>query len=228
MTEKLRQITEYVYNHAELFDRFELMYIRQYIQEVQEGRYDLFLPDVIRELFDYFHAITDDQDIYSGFLTLLQKEFPIEDRDIIEVGGGIFPCLGKKISLLQNYGSITVYDPRLSVYERGNSHLHLVRKEFSRYDDVGSANLIIGFMPCKGAEDLVDSATSNEIDFMVALCEGGPHGDIYDYFESDDEWIDSMLYRADRGIENHHMGTLGIQYLDEYEDPYPVIYNKRK
>ncbi len=228
MSEELQQVFQFVSEHPELFDSFERMYIKQYLQSVQEGRHDIFLPDVIRELFDYFHIVSEDQDIYSGFLTLLQEHFSIENANIIEVGGGILPCLGKKISLLQNHGTITIYDPRISIYETGNSRFHLIRDEFSRYTDVKNTDLMIGFMPCKGAEDLVESATQHEIDFMVALCEGGPHGDIYDYFESDDEWIDSMLYRASRGIEDHHMGTLGIHYLDKYEDPYPVIYNKRK
>ena len=86
---------------------------------------------------------------------------------------------------------------------------------------------MLAFMPCEPAETFIDAATENKIDFMLALCEGGPHGDEYDYFESDEEWLDSMIYRAKRGVKDNGMGTLGIQYLKKYEDPYPVIYNHR-
>ena len=100
-------------------------------------------------------------------------------------------------------------------------------------------NMGIGYTRVKGIKladteyitfiDIDDELSPDAIAKIVSNC-AVKKADlyIYDYFESDDEWIDSMLYRADRGIENHHMGTLGIQYLDEYEDPYPVIYNKRK
>lgn len=225
MNNKKQDVLEYVEKHPEIFDIFEKNYISQYIKD---GIDYLFLPDLIRELYDKFGLVEDDKNIYIGFLELLKDNFDVKDSSIIEVGGGIFPCLGKRISLMQDKGTITVYDPRISIYENGNRHLRLVRKNFSRYMDVNGTDLMIGFMPCKGAEELVQSATNNNVDFMVALCEGGPHGDIYDYFESDEEWIDSMLYRASRGIEDNGMGELGITYLEKYEDPYPVIYNKRR
>ena len=228
MLERIEEISDFVSSHSELFDPFETMYIKGYLKEVKEGRHDIFLPDLMRELFDHFQILSDDQDIYKGFVDMLQENFSMEDANILEVGGGIFPELARRISLLQNRGRITVYDPRLSVYEAGNTRMILVRKNFSQYDSLGLTDLMIGFMPCKGAEDLVSSATKNGVDFMVALCEGGLHGDIYDYFESDQEWIDSMLYRAERGISEHNMGSLVVEYLDQYEDPYPVIYNKRK
>ena len=225
MKKKKAEILKYVSDHAGLFDRFEKKYIEQYIEDDID---ELFLPDLIRELYDKFGIISDDKNIYIGFLDLLKDNFDVISSNIIEVGGGIFPCLGKRISLLKDKGIITIYDPRLSIYETGNRYMRLVREEFSRYMDVRDTDLIIGFMPCKGAEELVESATANNIDFMVALCEGGPHGDIYDYFESDQEWIDSMLYRASRGIEVNNMGKFKVTYLDKYDDPYPVIYNKRR
>lgn len=225
MKDKTGEILEYIARYPGIFDKYEEQYIIQYIED---GRDDVFLPDLIRELYDKFGIVSDDENIYVGFLNLLRDNFDVVDSNIIEVGGGIFPSLGRKISLMQNRGTITVYDPRLSRYEAGNIHMRLVRLNFSHYMDIGDTNLMIGFMPCKGAEELVQSATDNGVDFMVALCEGGPHGDMYDYFESDQEWIDSMLYRASRGIEDHNMGSLEITYLEKYEDPYPVIYNKRK
>ena len=219
-----QRILQYLSEHSELFDTYERMYINEY---VRLGVIDKFLPDVIRELYDKFAVIPDEDNIYLAFIELMKRHFDIENSHIIEVGGGIFPCLGRRISLLQNKGTITVYDPRLCKDEQENSHLYLRREKFDRNTPIGDTDLMIGFMPCKGAEALVESATSNEVDFIVALCEGGPHGDIYDYFESDEEWIHSILYRAERGIEDHDMGQLQVEYFKKYQNPYPIIYNKK-
>lgn len=224
MNEKKVKALEFVLSNRELFDEYELQYILHYIRSNYD---DLFLPDIIRELYDWFEITLDSQNIYLGFLDLLKENFNISDSHIIEVGGGILPCLGRKISLMQDMGSITVYDPRLRFCEKNDDSMKLVRSSFSVDTDIQDTNLLIGFMPCKGAEDLVKSATTHNVDFMVALCEGGLHGDIYDYFDSDEEWIDFILYLASRGIEDHSMGSLQIEYLKKYGDPYPVIYNKR-
>ena len=224
MDKDKQRILDFVKSYPEIFDEHEKKYIEYY---TGKGRDDLFLPDLIRELYDYFGIIPEEKNIYLGFIELLQSQFDIRDSHIIEVGGGIFPTLARRIARLQNRGTITVYDPMISAYESGNTKLELVRNNFTPSTDVSNTDLLIGFMPCKGAEDLIESATSHEIDFMVALCEGGLHGEPYDYFESDQEWIDNMFYRASRGIEDHQMGELGIQYMKKYANPYPVIYNKR-
>lgn len=223
--DKKQQLIHYISNHPELFDDYDKKFLIQYINSEKD---DEFLPDLIRELYDRFGMIEDENNIYVAFINLIRRFFDIEDAHIIEVGGGTFPCIGRRISLLQNRGTITVYDPKLCMDEKENDHLTLKRETFTRDTFVGDTNLMIGFMPCKGAEALVDSATDHGIDFMVALCEGGPHGDYFDYFESEDEWIDSMFYRARRGIEEHGMGRLARTYLKKFQDPYPIIFNKRK
>ena len=82
-------------------------------------------------------------------------------------------------------------------------------------------------MPCEATYNIIDAASRNNVDFMIALCEGGPHGDIYDYFENDNEWLDTMIYMAERAVEDNSMGTIKKAYLKEYHNPYPIIYNKR-
>jgi hypothetical protein len=62
---------------------------------------------------------------------------------------------------------------------------------------------------------------------MLGFCEGGPHGDEFDYFEDDDEWLNSMLYLARDRIEEQGMGKMKVKYLRECNNPYPVIYNER-
>ena len=229
MKEKLietSQIMLFLNNNPGIFNDFERDCLINYVKS--NRTHGKFVPDMVREIYDELGLLREDQDIYTGFMDLLQSEFDIRERKILEVGGGVLPRLGKRISSIQTgEGKITVYDPRLSKYVQDTDRMKLVRKRFTTTTKLGDTNFMLAFMPCEAAESFLDSAIKHRIDFMLALCEGGPHGDEFDYFESDEEWLDSMIYKAKRGVKEKQMGSLGIQYLKKYEDPYPIIYNHR-
>ena len=221
---KQNLIIDLIVKYPELFTEAERSYL---INNCTASYKDRLMPDLFREVYDKLDLLKDDENIYLGFIDLLDNKFDIKNKDIIEVGGGIFPQLAKKISNIQEKGQIKVYDPRLSFYEDNTSKLTLVREKFSNKTKVDDVDLLIGFMPCEATYTIVDSAARNDIDFMIALCEGGPHGDIYDYYESDEEWLHSIISFANSLVEYNNMGTLEKTYLKEYHNPYPVIYNKR-
>ncbi len=222
--EKKKRIIRLFDEHPDAFFDYEKDRLLKYIS------YDdceLFIPDLAREVYDELGFVEDSQNIYLGFMDLLKNAFPISERKIIEVGGGILPRLGERISSELTTGHITIYDPRLSRVIQDTPKMTLVRRKFNKKDDVGDTNLMIAFMPCEGAETVIESATKNGIDFMLGFCEGGPHGDCYDYYEDDDEWLHSMMYLARSRVEENHMGKVKIKTLEKYGDPYPVIYNER-
>ena len=217
-------IIELIVKYPELFTEAERSYLINNAPISFEGK---LIPDLFREVYDKLDLLEDDKNIYCAFLNLLDREFDIKDKEIIEVGGGIFPQLAKKISKIQTKGQIKVYDPRLSQYEDNTSKMTLVREKFTSNTKVEDVDLLVGFMPCEATYTIVDSAARNDIDFMIALCEGGPHGDIYDYYESDEEWLHSIVSFAESLVEDNKMGTLEKTYLKEFHNPYPIIYNKR-
>lgn len=217
-------IIELIVKYPELFTEAERSYLINNAPLSFEGK---LIPDLVREVYDKLDLLEDDKNIYCAFLNLLDREFDIKDKEIIEVGGGIFPQLAKKISKIQTKGQIKVYDPRLSQYEDNTSKMTLVREKFTSNTKVEDVDLLVGFMPCEATYTIVDSAARNDIDFMIALCEGGPHGDIYDYYESDEEWLHSIVSFAESLVEDNKMGTLEKTYLKEFHNPYPIIYNKR-
>ncbi|MBQ6497560.1 MAG: hypothetical protein IJI58_02465 [Bacilli bacterium] len=220
------EIERFVIEYHDIFDEHERKHLLNYaLRGHSNGK---MIPDLVTEVYDKLNILEDEKNIYLGFMNLLDSEFNYRDRYIIEVGGGVIPGLARRIANEQITGKIKVYDPRLSKYERNSEKLTLVREKFYSETPIGSANLLIGFMPCEATYNIIDSATRNNIDFMIALCEGGPHGDVYDYFESDNDWLNAMIYMAERGVEDYNMGTLEKAYLKEYHNPYPVIYNKRK
>lgn len=226
LDENYAKVIQLIIDNSEVFTDYERKCLLNYaIKGHTPGK---MIPDLAREVYDKLNILEDEQNIYLGFIDILEKEFNYKERNIVEVGGGIFPSLANRIAREQTIGKIKVYDPRLSKYENNKEKLTLVREKFYSDTPLGNANLLIGFMPCEATYNIIDSATRNNVDFMIALCEGGPHGDIYDYFENDREWLDTMIYMAERGVEDYNMGTLEKTYLKKYHNPYPVIYNKRK
>ena len=223
-----RKIHEYVSKNIDLYDPYEQSYLVdltiEYIRKHKRN-----MPDTFRQVLEEIGYYDDciEKSGYQAFINLIENEIGI-DKNIVEVGGGVIPTLAHKISLKQNNGSITIYDPRLTNYHRENEKFVLKKEKFYRNTDVSDADLIIGFMPCEATQAIIESATDNNIDFMIALCEGGPHGDEFDYFEDEEEWLHAMLYLAERGVEDNDMGELKVLSFEKYNSPYPLIYNKRK
>ena len=219
------KILEYLKRNNNLLNEKEEKYLLSYKGNLDEDirRY----PDYFRQIFDELGFIQDKDNIYLAFINLIEEIFPLDDRDILEVGGGKIPSLAKKISLRQTTGTITVYDPRLYREDNINDRFILKKQKFDNNTSLEGIDLIIGFMPCEAADIMIERAIENRIDFMIALCEGGPHGDIYDFYESDEEWRDSLMYYADTKLEELNLGRLGEKSLLKYKNPYPVIYNKK-
>lgn len=219
-------IIDFINKYPDTFDDSEIRYLLNY---TKRGKKDgVMVPDLVREVYDELGLLDNNDNIYLGFIDLLSDKFNYKERNITEIGGGIFPRLAKRISTKQTTGKITVYDPRLNSLENENNSFKLVREKFYGHSNIQDTDLLLGFMPCEATYNIIVAAARNKVDFMIALCEGGPHGDIYDYFESDNDWLGTMIYMAERAIEDNNLGTLEKTYLKEYHNPYPVIYNKRK
>ena len=211
--------------NKDYYDPYEYERIKYYIEHDKSD--ENFTRDIMREIYDELGMIPEDQNMYTRFMQEIDENFGINNRHIIEVGGGIFPRLGHRIHLQQQNGTITVYDPRIGKRIEGDDTFILKREEFTRKTPLGNCNLLIGLMPCKGAEPLIDQAIKHEKDFMLWFCEGGPHGDCYDYFEDEREWLGSMMYDIERGVREHHMGKVIQKTLDKYSH-YPIVYNQRE
>lgn len=227
ITEKLQQsleIEKFLETYGKGYDPRELEYIRK---NWQRGLKSKFTTDILRQIYSELGFFNDSENIYIGFIEILENNFDIE-RDIIEVGGGRFPTLAKTIALKQHKGTITVYDPRLVTTKSEVPNMTLKKENFTMSTPIKKDQLVIAFMPCEATESTIVASGTNNTDFMIALCEGGPHGDEFDYFESEEEWITSMIYKARLMAKKYGLGTIEVADLKQYGDPYPVIYNKRR
>lgn len=217
-------LENYLRKYPDIFTDEEKRQLISWTRYLNSG---LFLPDMVREVFDEIGLIADEENIYLGFIEMANEVFGLKDRNILEIGGGVLPRLAERIAVLQDKGSITVYDERLSKHKKDTEKLKLVRKQFDKRVRIDNVDLILALMPCRAAEMIIDVATDNNIDFMIALCEGGPHGDEFDFYEDEDEWQHSIIYSARSAVRDKNMGKLKIKDMDKYNNPYPVIYNDR-
>ena len=81
----------------------------------------------------------------------------------------------------------------------------------------------------KTLKNIVDAIA----EFKKAKCEVIPELHVFvaadvDSKEDDSEWISYVKYCASSGIEKNSMGILQEASLEQYQNPYPVIYNKKR
>lgn len=187
------------------------------------------LVDIVREIYDMFDLIKPEKNIFLGFIDLIKEHFDI-NANIIEVGGGIFPTLGKRIALSQHIGNVVVYDPRLYTTISNINNLKLVDKKFDNHVCIGDTNLIIGLQPYGATEEIIKTACLNRADFMIALgkAEESFGGGWYVDDIQQQTWENRIIRIAKQRLSESDMGSLEITDLSKYGSNYPVIYNKRR
>ena len=182
----------------------------------------------IRQLGDELGLLKDRVNVYDGFAEMINDKFDI-NRCVVEVGSGKLPRLAIKIRGLQTQGEVRVYDPSLIKKDYGDKKLILKREMFSRDTIVPKDSLIVSFMPCEYTGDLIEYATNNKHDFIIALCGCNHYYSPYvDFDDSLQDWYANMEYLARRGIDENGLGEFVKTNLSDYKDPYPILYNKRK
>ena len=220
--EKIKKGLEFLEENSALFSKVEYNLIKAYLIS---GEFDrlVYLPDMVRQIIDELGMLKEEQDIYGGFLKIFSESFSLKDKEIIEIGGGVFPRLGNR--LVDNYEirKISIYDSRISPYISDNDRLKLIRRKVLIGEDDLGGDIIIGFMPCNGAEVILDQAINYQHDFMITLCGCGNDSK----FKSEDEWINYLIDMANMGINKNNMGILKTKSLKQYGLKYPVIYNER-
>lgn len=221
MSKDYKKVLKYLKDNIGNYSETEINYIFKNYDYLEDNK---FVPDILRQIYDELGLLDDKDNLYLGFIDIIKEIFNI-DSNIVEVGGGVIPSLGKNITLNQKNGTVTVYDPRL-INNVDNDKLILKREYFNDKTDISKCDLVIGLMPCQATEVLIRQAGKYNKDFLIGLCEGG-HNAFDDYFD-DDIWKENIMYLARRTIEENDMGVLMETDLLDYNDPYPVIYNKRK
>lgn len=191
------------------------------------GRRSSLTYPLLRQAYDLFGFEDEKTSIYLNFIKKIEENFSI-DRNIVEVAGGPIPRLSFQIASKQTKGKVTVYDPLMHPTDYNLDNLVIKREMFTQDTKVDEDSLMIAFMPCESTELFIRYATTHNLDFIVALCGCPP---IKNYYDIDDDifydWIGNMKYLASSGIEDNNLGILGEESLKQFDDPYPVLFNKK-
>ncbi len=191
------------------------------------GRRSSLTIPLLRQTYELFGFEDEKTSIYQNFIKIIEENFSI-DRNVVEVAGGPISSLSFQIASRQTKGTVTVYDPLMYPTKYNLDNLIIKKEKFTLKTKVPEGSLIVGFMPCEATQTLLEYATNNKLDFIVALCGCPPYNDCYGY--EDDiyyDWLGNMKYLALRGIEDNDLGELGIASLKEFDDPYPIYFNKK-
>ena len=135
-----KKAIEFVRNHNKLYGFFELHCLIDVFKSMDVP--DLYIVELAREVLDELGFVPSEYNIYEAFSNIVNSVHGIENKNIVEIGGGRFPRLAKRISLKQKNGSITVYDPNLHT-ECDSERFKLKRKRANSYTDVNNCDLII-------------------------------------------------------------------------------------
>lgn len=215
------QISKFLITHEKDYTEEEKDFIlRNYTWGIKNN----LVTDILRQIYDELNLLEESQNVYNGFLDLLEENFDI-NQHIIEIGGGKIPVLGKRLALRQKKGTVTVYDDRLISTNTDIKNLHLIKRRLSPNEIITKKDMIIGFMPCEGTKTAINLAEKNKLDFMIAFCDGTCQ-DESSYIPTDD-WEQMMIYEARKAVEKANLGTLEKTYMLKYQNPYPIIYNKK-
>ena len=182
-------VLDYIEKHYCDYTEHERNYIKRNLSYLKKNESTLSIrtPHFLRQIYDELGIIPDNENTYYGFVKLLEEKMDI-NRNVIEVASGIIPNVARSVASRQKSGSITSYDPRLTVQTALLPNMTIKRENFTSKTKVKPNSLLLGFMPCEATIDIIESAAINNADFMIGLCEGGSRKKFY-WLEYEDEWL---------------------------------------
>ena len=125
---------------------------------------------VFYQIFSAIDALPQEINPYYQFMKIIEKEFGLE-RDIIDVGGGMFPALSLEIAKRQKEigkGTITCYDPELVTTTLDG--ITLKKEKFTLSSSIPENALIIGQKPCEATETIIRTSSIKNLEVFVQLC----------------------------------------------------------
>jgi len=122
------------------------------------------------QIFSAIGALPNEINPYYQMMKEIEKNFGL-DRDIIEIGCGMFPALSYEIAKRQQEigkGTITAFDEQLIT--KTLDGITLINKNFTLITPISKNALIVGRKPCHGTETMIKAATSNKLEMYLQLC----------------------------------------------------------
>ena len=209
-------------------------FVWEYIEDHFEPEYaSAIQPCVMMQVYDELGITPREDNFYLKHVDKIKEKFDI-GRNIVEIGSGHIPAFANHLAREQlsiNKGTVTIYEPLLITTKPKYPNMTLHRETFGYSTDLERYDLITGLMPCDATETIFECACRNQMDFYVALC-GCVHSPgmfMYPFYITTEEYHAWMIDRVKSMLSFYDNGELGIDYIDDGEqDPYPILYNRKK
>lgn len=170
-------------------------------------------------------------DIWSNKIELLDKEFGLDSKNILDIGGGPFPVLASKIAELHPSSHVTVLDPNIVPEWYQSQNFEAIRKRMiankkdGDYTDLNDYDLIYGVHPCEGTIPLIRCASHYKKDYAVWLCDCiHPEGKA----KTRDEWAKYVIKLAKGLAPKTHQIEVLSHMIGEVESPVIVCKPKAR
>lgn len=224
-----QELLDYLYQFDKSYgDGLDNSEIRFIFKECELGNTMDIVPNILNQFYSEYNLIDDKKNIYHSVLKKLKDSFSLTEKNILEVGGGPVPILGRLIA--KEAKTITVMDTNISI-KNSLDNMFLKNSYFLPFTDIKEYDLVVSYMACGAFESIIHNCTKNNIDFFLGLCPCGKEAaeEVFNNNMTDDDYMDSIIEYASKRVKENDMGTLNIEYLEDqplYTNP--IIYNKRK
>lgn len=122
------------------------------------------------QIFVAIDALPEERNSYYQMAKKIENEYGL-DRNIVEVGGGLFPALAFEIAKRQQItgkGTITVYDPNMVVTNLDG--IKIVKDYFTENCQLEEGSLLVARKPCEASETVIRTANKYKVEFYLNLC----------------------------------------------------------
>lgn len=163
-------LKKYAFTYSDIYDK---KYIIDLFGKMDNGVYSDSVEPSVASFYAEYDLSVKEKNRYKNFLEILKSLYSdLKNKNIVEVGGGPIPHLGREISqILVPDKTITVYDKKISL--RNNEpykNLIVKKEEFKENTDISKSDIVVGLAPCDATKVIIKSACENKKEFVVALC----------------------------------------------------------
>ena len=221
------------------FFKFFKKYAHLYPKEAREFIKDNFASsirnicqaDILMQINQELGVTFPIPSFYEAHVNKIMELFDIGCH-ITDVASGMLPAFANLIASRQlkiGKGTITLYDPELLTTEPKYRNMTLHKEEFTTNTNISSSNLLVGILPCKATETIIESACTNHKDFYIAMCGCTHFKHITPYMLPSPELYQlEIIDLAEKLLKQYDNGKLVVEHLDDnYEINYPILYNKK-
>lgn len=221
-----QKIDEFIEKYEQAFSFSDKRILRDYLESDPIASF--FVNPFYAQIYETMGIVKPACSTYYQLTHMIEKYFGLK-RDIVEIGGGLFPILADYLRVKQlqiGIGTVTVYDP--GIWMQYPTSAKLVKERFTLETVIPEHSLLVGMYPCEATELIVKRAIKENLDFCIALC-GCNHSGMLSI--STDEYHDMLI--KELMFELLHKKNLKVKYFpkscfERGTSSYPILLAKEK